>query len=210
MKSRLLAMMLCLGLAAVLPAAAGDLPELSSVLSLFSAHATTPDAVRINWTLDQQSPTISSFRIYRGYEEVGNFSVLTDVEAHTAKDVMEYTFSDTLVHPGVSYFYKLAAIGQSSESVFPVVITATPPLPGTDSAVSNLVPAAILPGEKITLYVRTPGRVKLNVVSNPTRALVDDSLRPGIYEFDPPAPGTLSLHLEHEGGFTADTSWPVH
>jgi hypothetical protein len=210
MKSRLLVTTLWLVWITVLPVTAADLPELSSVLSLFSAHATTSEAVRVNWTLDQQSPTIQAFRIYRGYEEIGNFSVLAEVPTHAAPDAMEYTISDSLVRPGVSYFYKLAAIGLNSESVFPVVITATPPLPGAASDSGELVPVSILPGDKITLYVRRPGRVKLDVVSSPTRALVDDSLRPGIYEFDPPISGTLTLHIEHEGGFEANTSWPVH
>lgn len=121
---------------------------------------------------------------------------------------MEYSLSDSLVRAGVSYYYKLAAIGQGSESVFPVVITATPPVHGKEADSAEFVPATILPGDKITLYVRTAGRVKLDVVA-PARALVDDSLRPGIYEFDPPASGKLSLHLEHEGGFRADAAWPV-
>ncbi len=185
-------------------------PELSSLLSLFSAHALPAGGVRINWTLEQQSPTIMNFRIYRGYEDLGNFAVLSDVAVHPAADRLDYSFPDTTALPGVSYFYKLAAVGQSSESVFPVVISATPRMgDGSDKAVDAL-PVMILPGNKISLYVLRPGHVKLELLSGDRKSLVDDTLRPGIYEFDPPAAQpSATLHLEHDSGYEADVSWPV-
>jgi hypothetical protein len=188
---------------------AGEIPELASVLALFSAHASAEDGVRLNWTLDHQSPTIVSFRIYRGYEELGNFAVLTDLNVHAAADTVEYTFGDSTARHGVTYYYKLAALGQKSESVFPVVITATPPLPGETEAPHDTTPAAILPGEKIVLYVRTAGHVKLELVSAPKKALVDDELKPGIYEFDAPASSKgAKLHLAH-GSYEHEVAWPV-
>ncbi len=187
-----------------------EVPELCSILSLFSAHANSPDGVRLNWTLDKQSPTILSFRIYRGYEELGNFAVLVEVPVHTTKDAMEYSLTDTTVRAGVSYFYKLAAVGQKSESVFPVVITATPPMPGETNAGHELAPVAIVKGDKIALYVRSGGHVKL-AIALPAKTLVDDNLKPGIYEFDPPANAKsgLKLHLEHEKGYKTDVTWPM-
>ena len=159
--------------------------------------------------LDKQSPTILSFRIYRGYEELGNFAVVAEVPVHNTKDAMEYTYADSSVRSGVSYYYKLAAVGQKSESVFPVVITATPPMPG-DSDSRELAPVAIVKGDKIALYVRDAGHVKLAILL-PTKTLVDDNLKPGIYEFDPPANAKtgLKLHLEHDKGFKADVPWPI-
>jgi hypothetical protein len=187
---------------------ATDVPELATILSLFSAHAAT-DGVRLNWTLDKQSPTILQFRIYRGYTEVGNFAVLSDVDVHPAKDTVDYSYTDTTIRAGVSYFYKIAAVGQKGESVFPVVITATPPQAGQSSeAHKDLSPAMLLPGEKITLYVRTAGHVRLAVLSRPVKALVDDVLQPGIYEFDPPA-STFTLRLKHELGPSMDIAWPI-
>jgi hypothetical protein len=190
---------------------AQDIPELSSVLSLFSAHATADDGVRLNWTLDKQSPTIIKFRIYRGYEEVGNFAVLTDVNANAAADSVAYSFRDATAKPGVTYYYKLAALGQKSESVFPVVITATATMPGQSGPTHELVPAAVLAGDKIVLYVRKAGQIKLDITSAPAKALVNDSLKPGIYEFDPPAGGNgnLSLHLEYGKDYRVDVMWPV-
>ncbi|HEY3295976.1 MAG TPA: hypothetical protein VGL38_11095 [bacterium] len=186
-----------------------DMPELCSLLALFSAHASSTDGVRLNWTLDKQSPTITMFRIYRGYEELGNFAVVAEVPVHTTKDAMEYSFTDSTVRSGVSYFYKLAALGQKSESVFPVVITATPPMPGEGDS-RELVPIAIVKGDKIALYVRDGGHVKL-AIALPAKTLVDDNLKPGIYEFDPPANAKsgLKLHLEHEKGYKTDVTWPT-
>jgi hypothetical protein len=215
MRSTLLSLLIgaLLGASGTLLAApTGDeLPELSSVLSLFSAHASGSDGVRLNWTLDRQSPTIVKFRIYRGYEEIGNFAVLTEINATSAMDTAEYSFEDKSARPGVSYFYKLAAVGQKNESVFPVVITATPPQPGHTVEVGKLAPATVLAGDKITLYVRRAGRVKLDLMTTPPKALVNDNLRPGVYEFDPPpaGDGKVSLHLEHEEGYNTDFTWPI-
>jgi hypothetical protein len=187
-----------------------NIPELSTLLVLFSANATSSEGVRLNWTLDRQSPTIVSFRIYRGYEEVGNFAVIADVPIRQGKDTMDYAFSDTGARGGVTYYYKIASLGQNSESVFPVVITATRPLPGESTVAHELPPVSILKGNKIALYVRNGGHVKLQIAL-PSQILVNDSLKPGIYEFDPPpnAKAGLRLHLEHDTGFTTDVNWPV-
>jgi len=188
-----------------------DVPELCTMLGLFSAQANSAAGVRLNWTLDRQSPTILSFRIYRGYEEVGNFAVLTEVAVRQGKDTMEYAYSDTAARGGVTYYYKIAAVGQKNESVFPVVITATRPMPGEGMAASELPPVSILRGDKIALYVRNGGHVKLQLGA-PARTLVDDNLKPGIYEFDPPpnARAGVRLHLEHETGFKNDLAWPLN
>ncbi len=100
-------------------ASSNETLDLSSLLSLFSAHALPTGVVRLNWTLEKQSPTIIQFRIYRGYEDVGNFDLLADVPPHSS---MDYSFVDTTARPGVSYYYKVAASAQQVESVFPVVI----------------------------------------------------------------------------------------
>jgi len=183
-------------------------PELTSELSIFSAYATDGKGVRLNWTLDHQSPTITKFRIYRGYEEVGNFSVLLEVPAQRAADTVAYSLRDSTSRPGVSYFYKLAAVGQRSEAVFPVVITAVP-LAAGQSPLRELPAAAILPDAKILLYVRTAGRVHLSVQSSPERVLVDETLKPGLYEFNPPSSGPLPLRLEHETGLNTSLPWPL-
>ena len=189
---------------------AADPVELTSALSVFSAHATTGSGIRLNWTLDYQSPIITKFRLYRGYEEVGAFSVLTEINAQHVMDTVAYSFKDTTARAGVSYYYKLAATSQNGESVFPVVITAVPLSP--DQAPEKELPAAaILPDAKILLYVRTPGRVRLDIAASPPRVLVDETLRPGLYEFDPPSDGNpLTLRLDHDRGLRAEVSWPVH
>jgi hypothetical protein len=185
-------------------------PELSSALSLFSAQATTTDGVRLNWILDHQSPTIVRFRVYRGYDEIGNFAVLAEIAARSGADSMEYSYQDISARPLVSYYYKLAAVGQNSESVFPVVITAC--LPQAGSARDTVLPAAtILRGDAITVYVRRTGHVKLTSVSSDTRTLVDQELQPGIYELQTPAGATrpLKLRLEHSEGLTKEFRWPI-
>jgi hypothetical protein len=187
-----------------------DIPELSSVLALFSAHASAEDGVRLNWTLDRQSPTIVSFRIYRGYAELGNFAVLSDLRVQAAADTVDYTFTDSTARRGVTYYYKLAALGQKSESVFPVVITATPPVLGQTDAARDTLPAIILPGDRIALYVRTAGHVKLQMTTSASKSLVDDDLQPGIYEFDSPAgASSVRLHLEHGAAYRQDYTWPM-
>jgi hypothetical protein len=187
---------------------ADDLPELVSELSLFSAYATAGEGVRLNWTLEHQSPTITKFRVYRGYEEVGTFSTLLEVPAQSAADTVAYSVRDTTSRPGVSYFYKLAAVGQRSESVFPVVITAVP-LPRAQRPPRELPAATILPDPKILLYVRTAGRVRLSVQSSPEHVLVNETLRPGLYEFEPPSSGPFPLKLEHDSGRIETIQWPL-
>lgn len=184
--------------------------ELTSALSVFSAHATSGSGIRLNWTLDYQSPTITKFRLYRGYEEVGAFAVLTEIDAQHTMDTAAYSFKDTTALAGVSYYYKLAAMSQNGESVFPVVITAVLLSPDQNS-IKELPAAAVLPDAKILLYVRTPGRIHLGVVSFPPHVLVDETLRPGLYEFDPPSGDSrLTLRLEHEAGLRTEISWPAH
>ena len=186
-----------------------DFPELSSILALFSAHALPTGGVRVNWTLEQSSPLITQFRVYRGYEDVGNFTVLSDVPVHAAGDGLEYSFADTSARAGVSYYYKLAALGQAKESVFPVVISATP-RGSDDMANIENTPLMILPGAKVSLYVRRAGHVKLDIVSGEHKPLVDDSLRPGIYEFDSPVGNNpVTLRMRHENGYEAEVAWPV-
>jgi hypothetical protein len=180
--------------------------DFSSLLSLFSAHALPAGGVRLNWTLEKQSPTILQFRIYRGYEDVGNFALLADVPTHTATD---YSFNDTTAQPGVSYYYKVAAAGQRNESVFPVVISATVQTAKDPAEQTKEVPLLILPGKRVALYVRRGGHVQLSTITNPPKALVDDSLRPGIYEFDLSATKPVTLRLHHENGYTAEVSWPI-
>jgi hypothetical protein len=180
--------------------------DLSSLLSLFSAHALPAAAVRLNWTLEKQSPTILQFRIYRGYEDVGNFEVLAEVPTHAATD---YSFTDTTAQPGVSYYYKVAAAGQRNESVFPVVISATVQIGKDQTAQTEDLPLMILPGKRVSLYVRRAGHVQLSAVTSPPKALVDDSLRPGIYEFDLSSTEPVTLRLHHENGYTAEVTWPI-
>ena len=180
--------------------------DLSSLLSLFSAHALPATGVRLNWTLEKQSPTILHFRLYRGYEDVGNFEVLAEVPTHAATD---YSFTDTTALPGVSYYYKVAAAGQRNESVFPVVISATVQTVKDQREQTMELPLMILPGERVSLYVRRGGHVQLSAVTSPPKALVDDSLRPGIYEFDLSSTEPVTLRLHHENGYTAEVTWPI-
>jgi len=206
----ILAVLLTMAGTAMAGSAQDVLPELSSALSLFSAQATTADGVRLNWSLDRQSPTIVKFRVYRGYEEIGSFAVLAEIDARSGADSMEYSYKDISARPSVSYFYKLAAVGQNSESVFPVVITASLPLSGS-ARDTVLPPATILRGDAIALYVRRTGHVKLSSVGSDARVLVDQEMRPGIYELQAPAGahGPLTLHLEHSEGMTKELHWPI-
>jgi hypothetical protein len=199
----------CFTISAFAATTVETLPQLASDLSYFSAYATATDGVRLNWSLDKQSPTLLKYRIYRGYAEVGDFAVLSEIDAHSASDSVEYSFKDSSARSDVSYFYKLAAVMQNSESVFPVVITATRPEVG-ENGQRELPPAVILKGDVLTLYVRTPGHVKLSADATKEKALIDDSLNPGIYEITTPLVGkTHTLHLEHGLGYQTDVNWPL-
>jgi hypothetical protein len=186
-----------------------DAPDLTTVLSLFSAHASM-EGIRVNWSLDQQSPAIFGFRIYRGYASAGHFAVLTEMETRSANGAMSYTFTDTSAISGVTYYYKLAAIGQASESVFPVVISAAVTSSSSDSPLETNAPVKLLPGDRIELYVRKQGRVQLDIIEPVQRALVNDILAPGIYEFDSVQTGVNTrLRLSHEDGYLVDINWPI-
>jgi hypothetical protein len=185
-------------------------PELSSLLALFSAQALPTGGVRLNWTLESSSPTVLAFRIYRGYEDVGNFSVLEDIPVHSSGEILSYSFTDAAAVTNVSYYYKLSAVGQSKESVFPVVISATPHGAHPSVAGTDTLPVLILPGAKVSLYVRRGGHVQLDLLGDSRKSLVDDSLRPGIYEFDiPGSTPSATLHVRHESGYESDVAWPV-
>lgn len=188
---------------------ASDQDFLTTYLSLFSAHA-VKDGVKLNWSLDQQSPTLTKFRIYRGYEEVGNFAVLTEVPASSGTDSVDYSITDKDTRALVSYYYKIAGVSQSGESVFPVVISATPTL-DQPTPTSDLPPVALLTGEKITLYVRKSGQVKLELRGSNLKALVNDQLRPGIYEFEPTglSGSNTKLRVTYESDYFQEVSWPV-
>jgi hypothetical protein len=196
---------------AVAPAQSAETADvLTSYLTLFSAHAVN-DGVKLNWSLERQSPTLLSFRIYRGYEEVGNFAVLTDVAAGSGADSVDYSITDHDTRPGVSYFYKIAGVAQHGESIFPVVISATPASPDAATASGDLPPVALLPGAKVTLYVRKAGQVRLEVRGTPLKMLVNDQLRPGIYEFDPPRElqQNTRLRVTYESDFFKEMTWPL-
>ncbi len=182
--------------------------ELSAYLSLFSAHASSAHAVRVNWSLETQSPAHRFFRIYRGYEEVGNFAVLAEVNATGGDAAADYSFTDTSARTNVSYYYKISAVGQYTESIFPVVISATPTR-ANQPPTAELPPAAILTGREITLYVRKPGEVKLELVDGESRLLVNEFLRPGIYEFDGNRNRHARLKLTHNHDFYVEASWPM-
>jgi hypothetical protein len=187
-------------------------PEFTSLLSLFSARAISPSGVRLNWSLDSLSPTIVKFRIYRGYEDVGSFAVLTEVEPHAREGANDYSFTDDSALAQVTYYYKISALSQSSESIFPVVISATPDASHSRLGTGQeLVPAAVLQGSKLSLYVRRAGRVRLELAAAKSRALVDDKLQPGIYEFELPAGthGDVALKLHHDEGYDTELTWPV-
>jgi hypothetical protein len=187
---------------------AEEMPELATQLSLFSANATENRTLRLNWSLDQQSPAIVKFRIYRGYEELGNFSVLEEIPFRPDSGAADYLFADTLAVPGVSYFYKLSSVGQSKESVFPVVISAAIPLAGRDGGQNTSAPAMILPGEKITLYVRHTAPIKLEQTSPQSKVLIEKQLPAGLYEFEG-GNGPVTLKLSGPDNFERTVNWPI-
>jgi hypothetical protein len=183
--------------------------DLSSMLALFSAHA-AGGTVRLNWSLETQSPALVKFRIYRGYEEVGNFAVLAEVAGNGQTEAAEYAYNDTEVREGVSYFYKISSLTQNAESIFPVVISATP-TKDADSVGKALPPVALLRGDRIALYVRKPGRVRLELRTDALRVLVDEEMRPGIYEFEPPngSAARTRLRATYNTDYFTETDWPI-
>lgn len=200
--------MLALILLVSTSARAQDMPELATLLSLFSANAAENGNIRLNWTLDQQSPAIVKFRIYRGYEELGGFSILTEVPFHAENGQADYLYQDTSAIPGVTYYYKLAAQGQIQESIFPVVISAAVPVGqklGDQSAES---PAVVLPGEKLRVYLRQAGHLRVERSTPDKKLLVDSELAAGIYEFD--STNTVqTITLNVDGAFEKTVSWPL-
>ena len=136
--------------------------------------------------------------------------MLADVAPHDGQQNTNYAFTDTLAIPGVTYYYKLGAVGQASESVFPVVISAALK-PDNANLGDDKDPVTLLPGEKLELYVRARGQVQLDLLnSGESQPLVNDELAPGIYEIEPPADVIpLKLRLTHDSGFTRDLSWPL-
>lgn len=189
-------------------AQAEDMPELATLLALFSANAMDGGTIRLNWTLDQQSPAVVNFRVYRGYEELGNFSVLCEIPFHAENGTAEYLYNDTSAIPGVTYYYKLAAQGQLNESVFPVVISAGIPLGDQNGGQSGEAPALVLPGENVRLYVRKSGHYKLERTSPDKSLLIDGDLSAGVYEFKTDS-GEQSLKLTADPAYEHTLSWPL-
>jgi hypothetical protein len=188
-------------------ARADDMPELATLLALFSANAGDDGNIRLNWTLDQQSPAIVDFRIYRGYEELGSFSVLPEVPFHAADGQAEYAYQDTSAIPGVAYYYKLAAKGQIEESIFPVVISAAVPMVGGLGGQTELAPVLILPGNKLRVYLRKSGHLFVERKSPEQKQLVNSDLAAGVYEIDSSSSQqTISIKLD---GFEQTITWPL-
>ena len=187
-------------------AQADDMPELATLLSLFSANATDDGNIRLNWSLDQQSPAVVKFRIYRGYEELGAFSVLTEVPFHAGS--AEYLLNDSSAIPGVTYYYKLAAQGQLNESVFPVVISAGLPLAGVLGGQSKDSPGLVLPGKNMRLYVRKSGHIKLERTLPDAKVLIDDTLSAGVFEINSTGPAQ-TFKVTIGPSFEQTVSWPL-
>lgn len=191
-----------------LSATAEDMPELATLLALFSANATEDGTIRLNWTLDQQSPAVIKFRIYRGYEELGNFSVLSEIPFHAEQGTADYLLNDTSAIAGVTYYYKLAAQGQIDESIFPVVISAGVPLGEKNAGQDSEAPAIILPGENVRLYVRKSGHVKLERTAPEQKVLIDGDLASGVYEVGA-GPATQSLKVSTGANYEFTVNWPI-
>jgi len=198
-------LLLLLSLCWIPAAHAEDMPELATLLSLFSANATEDGNIRLNWSLDQQSPAVVNFRIYRGYEELGGFSVLAEVPLHGNSP--EYLFQDASAIPGVTYYYKLAAQGQLNESVFPVVISAALPVGGVLGGQQKDAPVMILPGESLRLYVRESGHVKIERTSPDPKVLLDDTLAAGVFEIS--SKGKQTLKVVAGPSFEQTVDWPL-
>lgn len=185
-----------------------EMPELATLLALFSANASDHGNIRLNWTLDQQSPTVVKFRIYRGYEELGNFSVLTEVPFHAESGQADYLFQDTSAIPGVTYYYKLASQGQLNESIFPVVISAAVPVGGTLGGQNAESPALVLPGDKLRVYLKQAGHLRVERSAPDKQVLVDTLLTAGIYEFEATdAAQTISVKVDDS--FEKTVTWPL-
>ncbi len=191
-----------------LSAHAEEMPELATLLALFSASATENGTIRLNWTLDQQSPAVIKFRVYRGYEELGNFSVLSEIPFHAEQGAADYLLNDTSAIPGVTYYYKLAAQGQLNESIFPVVISAGVPLGDKNAGQDDEAPAIILPGETVRLYVRKSGHVKLERTAPEQKTLIDGELASGVYEVEA-GPAAQSLKVWAGQAYEFSLSWPI-
>ena len=201
-------LVLLLTFGATVQARAEDMPELATLLSLFSANAMEGGTIRVNWTLDQQSPAVVKFRVYRGYEELGNFSVLCEIPFHAENGAAEYLYNDTSAIPGVTYYYKLAAQGQLNESVFPVVISAGIPIGDSDSGQITEAPATVLPGKNVRLYVRKSGHYKLERTAPDKSLLVEGDLNAGVYEFTADS-GAQTLKLTADPAYEQTISWPI-
>jgi hypothetical protein len=199
---------LLLAIGTTVQAQAEDMPELATLLSLFSANAMEGGTIRLNWTLDQQSPAVIKFRVYRGYEELGKFPVLCEIRFHAENGAAEYLYNDTSAIPGVTYYYKLAAQGQLHESVFPVVISAGIPLGDDNGGQAPDAPALVLPGDSLRLYVRKSGHYKLERTSPDNVMLLDSDLSAGVYEIKT-ATSEQSLKLTADPAYERTVSWPL-
>lgn len=185
-----------------------EMPELATLLALFSANSTEDGNVRLNWTLDQQSPAVVKFRIYRGYEELGNFPVLAEIPFHAENGTADYLYQDTSAIAGVTYYYKLAAQGQINESIFPVVISAGVPLGDKSSGQESTAPAVVLPGDSMRLYIRKSGHVKLERTSPDKKTFIDSELAAGVYEINA-GKSEQAIKLTVAPSYEFSLTWPM-
>lgn len=187
---------------------AEEMPELATLLALFSANSTEDGNVRLNWTLDQQSPAVVKFRVYRGYEELGNFSILAEIPFHAENGTADYLYQDTSAIPGVTYYYKLAAQGQINESIFPVVISAGIPLGESGAGQASTAPAVVLPGDVMRVYVRAGGQVRIERTAPDAKLLIDSELPAGVFEINSgKAEQTIKISVPPSYEYTL--TWPI-
>lgn len=189
-------------------ARASDMPDLATLLALFSANAADDGRIRLNWSLDQQSPAIVKFRIYRGYEEYGSFSVLAEIPFHAENGKADYLYQDTSAIPGVTYYYKLAAQGQLNESIFPVVISAAVPLGASLGGQFEEAPVLLLPGSTMLVYLRKGGRLLIERTAPERKLLLEGEMSAGVYEIDS-STVSQTIILKLGESFSQTVNWPI-
>ncbi|HWN82605.1 MAG TPA: FlgD immunoglobulin-like domain containing protein, partial [Candidatus Udaeobacter sp.] len=154
-------------------------------LSSFEA-APVPGAIRITWRTAREWDHLG-FHVERATDAAGNYARLTDLIPPPGP----YAFLDQQVAPGVTYFYRLAAVdrggrtdhyGPLPATALPAAHTAAPPL---RNQLAQRHPNPFLLGDRetaITYSLATAGRARLRLFDATGRVvatLVDADLPAG-------------------------------